>query len=237
LIRVIENTKKNEIKKKLNRVKIFRWSLISVDLGYSSIFLISIFIAIFVGPYGYNPYYNAINDLGWSLITPFPILFDIKAYLGSFLLILTVLNVRKKIKSSLYLMDNFFRKEAISKKIINSGLAFGIIGAIGYVFVAVFNMDRAGPNGLYHYLFAVVFFGGFTSSISIFCFYFLFYKVNFSRIFAIYGLTIPFFLAIMWFITGILLFEWLTFFSILGFLLPFQSKRIIQKLLIKTKSG
>jgi hypothetical protein len=237
LIGVVEKPKKDEIKKKLFRRKIFRWSLISADLGYTSIFLISIFIAILIGPHGYNPYYNAISDLGWSLITPFPILFDIKAYIGSFLLILTVFNVRKKIKDILYLMGNPFRNEATSKKLINSGLLFGIIGAIGYIFVAVFNMDRAGPNGLYHYLFAVVFFGGFISSISIFCFYFLFNKLNFSRIFAIYGLTIPFFLSILWFITGILLFEWLTFFSILGFLLPFQSKRIIQKVLFQINVG
>lgn len=173
LIRIIENVKKNEVNRKIFRFKISRWSLISVDLGFSSLFLISILIAIFKGPNGYNPYYNAISDLGWSLITPFPILFDIKAYLGSILLILTVLSVRKKIRGSLYLMDNLFRKEAIRKKIINSGLAFGIIGAIGYIFVAVFNMDRAGPNGLYHYVFAVVMFGSLIISISIYSFYFL----------------------------------------------------------------
>ncbi|KKM25546.1 hypothetical protein LCGC14_1593920 [marine sediment metagenome] len=113
----------------------------------------------------------------------------------------------------------------------------GIIGAIGYIFVGVFNIDRGGPNGIYHYLFAVVLFGGFIISISTFSLYILIYKIKFPKIYAIFGLIVPFLSVIMWRITEILLFEWIAFFSILGFLMPFQSKRIIQKLLTLTKGG
>lgn len=131
-------------------------------------------------------------------------------------------------------LANKFRDTVIRKKLIRIGLTMGIIGAIGYIFAGVFNLDRPGPNGIYHGVSAVVTFGGLIISISIFCFYILVYKVNICKAFAIYGLIIPLLSALMWYITGILLFEWIAFLSILGFLMPFQSKRIILKLSVST---
>ncbi len=79
----------------------------------------------------------------------------------------------------------------------------GIIGAIGYIFVGVFNIDRGGPNGIYHYLFAVVLFGGFIISISTFSIYLLIQEIKFPRIYLIFGLTVPLLSVIMWKITEI----------------------------------
>jgi len=234
MIRVIEKSKKGN-KRQIIISKIIKWGLILGNLSYFSLFLISMLIAFFIGPNGYNLYYNAISDLGWSYITPFPMLFDVKAYVGSSLLILIIISVKKKLVNSYHFRDKFFRKTTIPKNLIKFAVIFGFIGAVGYIFVGVFNLDRAGPNGLYHYLFAVVMFGGLITSISIFSFYILLYKLNISKIFAIYGLTIPLLSAILWFGTKILLFEWFTLFSILGFLMPFQSRNFIQKLLIRTK--
>ncbi|MFX1303397.1 MAG: hypothetical protein ACFFBV_06285 [Promethearchaeota archaeon] len=229
MIGIIEKSKKIN-KKQILKSKITKWGLIFGNLGYFSVFLIGILIAIFIGPNGYNPYYNAISDLGNSYITPFPFLFDLKAYIGSFLFISIVFLVKKKLADTNPLRDNFFRKKEIPKNLIKSGLTFGIIGAVGYTFVGIFNLDRPGPNGLYHGLFAVVTFGGLIISTSIFSFYILVLKVNISKIFAIYGLTLPFLSVILWFVSKIVLFEWISFFSILGFLMPFQSKRFIQGL-------
>ncbi len=225
-------TRSKIIPKRANRKQIIiKWSLIFGNLGYFSVFLTGILIALFIGPYGYNPYYNAISDLGWSYITPFPFLFDLKSYIGSFVLILTFFLIKKKIVYLYNFKDKNFRNPGISKNLIKVGVIFGIIGAIGYIFVAIFNLDRPGPNGLYHYLFAIVMFGSLITSISIFSFYIILFKVNISKIFMIFGLVMPGLSAVLWFLTGILLFEWFTLFSILGFLMPFQSRKIIQKIL------
>jgi hypothetical protein len=123
------------------------------------------------------------------------------------------------------------RKILNTKALIKFGVIFGVIGSTGYTFVGLFNMDRAGPDGMYHYLFAVVFFGGLITSISIFSFYIFILKGNIPKIYALYGLTIPLLSAILWLVTGILLFEWFTLISILGFLMPFHSRKIIEKML------
>lgn len=222
---------KNANRTQIIKGKMFRWGLIFGNLGYFSIFLTGILIALSIGPYGYNPYYNAISDLGWSYITPFPFLFDLKSYIGSFVLILTFFLIKKKIVYLYNFKDKNFRNPGISKNLIKVGVIFGIIGAIGYIFVAIFNLDRPGPNGLYHYLFAVIMFGSLIISTSIFSFYILVFRINISKIFMIFGLVMPGLSAVLWFLTGILLFEWFTLFSILGFLMPFQSRKIIQKIL------
>ncbi|KKM25547.1 hypothetical protein LCGC14_1593930 [marine sediment metagenome] len=100
---IIIDQKSNKIQ--ILKAKIVKWGLFFVDLGYINIFLIAIVLAISIGPNGYNPYYNAISALGWSEITPFPFLFDLKAYLGSFLLILTVLFAKKKLIHENHLGD------------------------------------------------------------------------------------------------------------------------------------
>ena len=212
-----------------------KWSIISINMSYTSLFSISVILAIFIGSQGYDPYFKAISALGSSLITPFPFLFDIKAYIGSSLLIISLIFIKKKLTYLRNLNNGSYRGEVIHENVIKLGLMMGIIGVIAYIFAGVFNIDRGGPNGIYHYLFAVVLFGGLIISISTFSIYILIHKIKFPRIYPIFGLTVPFLSVIMWKITGILLFEWIAFFSILGFLIPFQSKRIIQKLLTLTE--
>jgi hypothetical protein len=229
LIRIEEELKELKKKQFLNS-KIIKWSLIFLDLGYVSIFLTGILLAMFVGPNSYNPYYNAISDLGWSEITPYPFLFDTKVFLGGIMLIITVIVVKKRFDKTLGFEIRSLREGVFRKRLINYGLIFGIVGAVGYLFAGVYNVDRSGPNGIYHYLAAVATFGGFIISISIFSYYILIYKVNIPKPFAIFGLTLPFISVLLWFITHILLFEWISFLSIMGFLIPFQSKKVIQKL-------
>ncbi len=67
-----------EPKKERIRIKnvIIRLGVIFSYFIFFSLFISAVLIAVFLGPYGYNPYYNAISDLGWSFITPMPYIFD-----------------------------------------------------------------------------------------------------------------------------------------------------------------
>ncbi len=68
-----------------------------------------------------------------------------------------------------------------TKVLSNFALIFGILGGIGLILVAVFSLDRAGPNGIYHFVAATLIFGGLTISISFLSICMIYHKAHIPK--------------------------------------------------------
>ena len=120
--------------------------------------------------------------------------------------------VRKKLRVA-------YKSSKHSTLFVECGFALGIIGNIGYIFLGVFSLDRAGPGQLFHGLTALFSFAGYAISI-------FFYGLNIVlshkcklKNLSAFGMVVPISLLVTYFVFSIPLIEWSLLSSILVFLL------------------
>jgi hypothetical protein len=214
--------KKTSNKKKIRELKnissrvlfspnILKSFLISGLLIFLTLIGISILVAQLVGDFSLIVY--TISSLGSIRFTPFPYLFDMACMIGGFTTILF----------NILLFDQIYSYFIYSQKmfsVFKTGIITGFIGSVAIIMMGVFSLDRAGPKGLIHGIFAIIAFAGYVVSILIFSYYLIFCSHEISNFFGCTGLVGPLFASFLnWlFITPIS--EWLLLFSILIALIP-----------------
>lgn len=178
-------------------------------IGYVLLIFISIIIASYVGSMGYNLFEHTVSELGLSLITPLPHLFDIACMLAGIIAFPYYFYLRKKMIG-----------ETGDNVLLQSTMLIGFIGGIGYFFVGVFSLERSGPLYIAHEIFAICAFMGFVASIILFSVYIIRYQNKFPKSFGIFGAVFPLLFLILYGAFGIPILEWLLLTSILIFSVP-----------------
>jgi hypothetical protein len=194
----------------LKYIKLVKTILLSGYFIYIFLLIGNVILAYF---YGYNILTNFISDLGSAVVIPFPLLYDIISIFGGVITIFSNFYIIKKYSSNLSFISRFF---------LRIGFLSGIIGAIGYVFLGIFSLDRAGPGELYHSLAMGFSFAGYLTSIFFYSLHFFLTRDRVLKGVGIYGVTFPIIAVIVFGFIIIPLTEWILLFSILSFLFLFN---------------
>ncbi len=215
-IKVLEKLKSHPIR------KIIKKSLAIGIIGYISLIFISAIVAFFTEPEAYMMWRNTISDLGSYLFTPFPGLFDTACIMAGVITIPYYFSLQKKIISQITSLEKSItiKTPYLGNILLKTGVIIGVCGGIGYIFVGVFSLERAGPNNIIHGLFAGGAFLGFVISIILFSLYIIFFQNRIPRSFGIFGIVAPLTFFGLYCILIDPLIEWLLLISILSFSVP-----------------
>lgn len=193
----------NPISKRLE--EIFFYSSVS----YIVLLVMNVILSSF---FGYSLITNYISDLGSKNIIPFPYVHDLICVFGGIVSLPVNFFVRKKLRI-------VYKSSKHSVLFVELGVALGIIGNIGYIFLGVFSLDRGGPGGIYHGIITFISFGGYIFSIFFFSLNIvLSHKCKLKHL-GLFGLIVPIALLFAYCATTIPLIEWFLLSSILLFLL------------------
>ncbi len=199
-------------KQRLFNERNFKIFLFSGYLTYLTLLTIDIILA---SMFGFTIVNNYISELGKASVIPFPLFHDSIAILGGVITIFSNLYFFRRLKTQ-------YRPSKCSKEFVKIGLASGVVGAVAYIFLGIFSLDRAGPGEIYHGISMALSFGGFILSIFFYSLnIFLTHNCALRRV-GIYGFTFPIVALIIYFLNVIPLTEWILFYSILAFYLPFD---------------
>jgi hypothetical protein len=176
---------------------------------YLLLFLVSLVVAMNIS--GFNITKQVISDLGNSLCTPIPFLFDTACGIAGAITLPFSFYIYRVIGKK----DN--QRDRISSFV---GLMCGIFGGLGYMGVGIFSLDRSGPNGIVHNMSAIIAFTGFVFSILFFSIPVFFHTNVLFKLFGTCGIVLP---LVMFFLNGIIptpFLEWMLLFSIFFHIIP-----------------
>jgi len=197
-------------------------TLLVLMIAYLSLLFISLLVAL---EYDFNIITHTISDLGNSLSTPIPFLFDWACVIAGIITIPYNFFIRKSV---IYKPAGSSLKAKILHSSSFIGISCGIIGGFGYICVGVFSLERAGPNGTFHGVCTALAFFGFVFSILCFCLHAVLRHAYITKGFGICGVIIPSVLFMLNFIFNIPLLEWLLLFSILIHICPLNYWAVIK---------
>jgi hypothetical protein len=213
---ILEKLKTQPVQKHLKR------SLGLGIIGYVTLIFLSVIAGFYSGSKEYLLWSHTISELGSRLFTTLPGLFDVACIMAGILAIPYYLSFRRKISTQpTSLKSNITIKAPyISNILLQLGVIVGICGGIGYFFVGVFSVERAGPNNVLHGLFAGGAFLGFVLSIIIFSVYIILFQNKLPKLLGIFGIVFPITFLGLYCVFVIPIIEWLLLISILGFSVP-----------------
>ena len=162
--------------------------------------------------FGFSLLRNYISDLGSKNVIPFPYIHDLICVFGGIVSLPVNFFVRKKLRI-------VYKSSKHSVLFVEFGVALGIIGNIGYIFLGVFSLDRGGPGGIYHGIITFISFGGYILSIFFFSLNIVLITIYKGRSINLFGLIAPIALLVAYCTLTIPLIEWFLLSSILAFLL------------------
>ena len=206
----------------LKSSKPFKLTLLGAMILYLSLLFISLLIAL---EYDFSIITHTISDLGNSLFTPVPILFDCACIIAGLITIPYNFFIRKSV---IYKPAGSSLKAKILHSTSFIGITCGIIGGFGYILVGVFSIERSGPDGALHGLCAALAFFGFVCSILCFSLHAVLKHAHIAKWFGICGLVVPSVFFILNCIFGTPLLEWLLLFSILIHITPLNYWSVIK---------
>lgn len=225
-IRKSLNTGRAKFYNFITNFTLVKHSAMIVMIGYISLLIIGVIIAVVFSPDGYTLRNNWISDLGSFNHTPAPYLYDIACIVaGSMTIPLTF--YMEKLLAPLP-KRNQLREQHYSRlrfRLSSLAFFFSIVGNFGYIGVGVFSADRdfkflsilgEGPHGIMSYLA----FGGFTFGAFFMGWLILLYKTKIPKVLGIYGILGPLITAIINLIESTPLLEWMLLFSILLWVIP-----------------
>ena len=200
---VIRENLPNLLLKRLEKV------LFYCCVSYIVLLVVNVLFSSF---FGFSLVSNYISELGSRNFIPFPYIHDLICVFGGIVSLPVNFFVRKKLRI-------VYKSSKYSALFVDFGVALGIIGNVGYVFLGVFSLDRAGPGDIYHGIIAFISFGGYIFSIFFFSLNIvLSHKCKLKNL-GIFGLVVPITLLIAYCALTIPLIEWFLLSSILIFLL------------------
>ncbi|MFW9897080.1 MAG: DUF998 domain-containing protein [Candidatus Thorarchaeota archaeon] len=209
----------SEISEKKGIERFVRHSLLTSMIIYLSLLLICLLVAMNLGTQGFDLSRHTISDLGNSLLTPTPSLFDVACEIAGTI----------TIPYSFYIYSMMTRKRKLKDPITTRlGFLFGIFGGLGYICVGVFSLERAGPNGMIHSISAIIAFTGFVFSILFFSIPVVFQSGIRHRLFGLSGIVSPLLLFIINGFISTPILEWLLLLSILIHIVPLNYRSVIK---------
>ena len=177
-------------------------------VGYIALLVVNVLFSSF---FGFSLVINYISDLGSRNFIPFPFFHDFVCVFGGIVSLPVNFFVRQKLKV-------VYKSSKHSILFVECGVTMGIIGNIGYIFLGVFSLDRAGPGQLFHGLTALISFSGYVFSIFFYSLnIFLSHKCKLKNLGA-FGMIVPGSLMVLYFVFSIPVIEWSLLCSILVFL-------------------
>ncbi|MFX1345776.1 MAG: DUF998 domain-containing protein [Promethearchaeota archaeon] len=205
---------------KLSRA--FKMTLLVLMIAYLSLLFISLLVAL---EYDFSILTHTISDLGNSLFTPVPILFDCACVIAGIITIPYNFFIRKSV---IYKPAGSSLKAKLLHSLSFIGISCGIIGGFGYICVGIFSLERAGPDGTFHGVCAALAFFGFVCSILCFSLNAVLRHAYITKGFGICGVIVPSAFFILNFIFDTPLLEWLLLFSILMHICPLNYWALIK---------
>lgn len=200
----------------------FKMALLGAMIIYLSLLFISLLIAV---EYDFSIITHTISDLGNSLFTPAPFLFDCACIVAGIITVPYNFFIRKTV---IYKPAGCSLKAKVLHSTSFLGITCGIIGGLGFIFVGIFSLERAGPSGIYHGLCAAVAFFGFVCSILCFSLHAVLKHAHYAKGFGICGVVVPSVFFVLNCIFGAPLLEWLLLFSILIHIVPLNYWSVIK---------
>jgi hypothetical membrane protein len=188
--------------------KLIKRSLLTAMGAYLSLLFISLFVALNLGAAGFDITKHTISDLGNSLFTPAPFLFDTACGFAGAI----------TIPYSFYIYNGM--KKADYMIISRIGNICGVIGGFGYICVGIFSLERSGPNGSIHMVSAIIAFIGFVFSILFFSIPALLHQNRVYKLFGLSGVFMPLLMLLLNCFIASSLLEWSLLFSILLHICP-----------------
>jgi len=187
-----------------------------------TLIFLSVIVAFFSESIKYILWQHTISDLGPFFFTPIPSLFDTACILAGLITIPYRLSFRNKVRSQITSVKKSItiKSPFIGNIILKSAVIIGICGGVGYFFVGIFSLERAGPNNIFHGLCAGGAFLGFVLSIILFSVYIILFQNKIPKGFGVFGIITPITFFGMYCIFINPLIEWLLLISILGFSVP-----------------
>ena len=177
-------------------------------VGYIGLLILNIVLSSF---FGFSLATNYISDLGSVRFIPFPYFHDLVCIFGGIVSLPFNYFVRKKLRI-------VYKSSKHSTQFVECGFILGIVGNIGYIFLGVFSLDRAGPGQLFHGLTALFSLGGYAISIFFYSLnIFLSHKCKLKNL-GVFGMTVPISLLVLFFVFPIPVIEWSLLCSILVFM-------------------
>ncbi len=170
---------------------------------------------------GYTIIRDVISDLGSRIYTPLPFLFNYGLMLASLLFFPTILYAQKRFGLFPTHHDRFTRAPRTRLILSAAGFILTIVALLGLFGVGLF-YEGSVPQYHLHNIFAGFAFGGFLSAGTAYGILILFFRTPIPRPLGAYMASIPVVLEMLS-ILNVLpgqLFEWIMFFSILGWVLP-----------------
>ena len=205
-----------------NIQKSIKLSLCIGIVAYLFMVLFSGIIAFVSEPSKYYFWKHAISALGSNLFTPIPYLFDSACILAGIISIPFYYFLRKKLVSHILPSESTVAERFpwVTNGLLRYGTLIGIFGGLGYLFVGIFSVERAGPNNIYHNSFAGLAFSGFVISIILYSINIVFFQVKIPKSYGIFGFFAPLLFLGLYYIFSSALIEWLLLISILTFIVP-----------------
>ncbi|KKL67511.1 hypothetical protein LCGC14_2134250, partial [marine sediment metagenome] len=194
----------------IKKQKTIKRGALAIMYTYLALLFLSIVTAVTFGPFGFSFIMQTISDLGTSQFTPAPFLFDLSCIMAGIV----------TIPYSFFCDDARKSPQKHMEVISHSGLLFGILGGVGYICVGVFSLERAGPNGIFHTISAIVAFTGFVFSVLFFSLHALFQGDSKVKILGAFGIIAPLTIFILNGVLDTPFVEWLLLFSILLYTVP-----------------
>ncbi|MHA1533577.1 MAG: hypothetical protein ACTSP8_02495 [Promethearchaeota archaeon] len=177
--------------------------------SYIVLMILNVVLSLF---FGFSLTANYISDLGSKFFIPFPYIHNLICVFGGLVSIPINFFVKQKLRIT-------YKSSRYSALFLEFGVVLGVIGNVGYVFLGVFSLDRAGPGDIYHSIISSISFGGYIFSIFFISLNIvLSHKCKLKRL-GLFGLVIPMNLLLLYCIISIPLIEWFLLSSILAFLL------------------
>jgi len=197
-------------------------TLLGAMILYLSLLFISLSIAV---GYDFSIITHTISDLGNSLSTPVPFLFDCACIIAGLITIPYNFFIRKSV---IYTPAGSSLKAKILHSTSFIGILCGILGGFGYICVGIFSLERSGPDGTFHGLCAALAFFGFVLSILCFSLHAVLKHAHIAKWFGICGVVVPSVFFMLNCIFGTPLLEWLLLFSILIHICPLNYWSVIK---------
>jgi len=183
-------------------------------LFYSSaIYIVLLVLNVLLSSFfGFSLTLNYVSDLGSKNFIPFPYIHNLICVFGGVVSLPVNFFVRKKLRI-------VYKSSRFSLLFVELGVTLGVIGSVGYMFLGVFSLDRAGPGDIYHGIITFISFGGYIFSIFFFSLNIvLSHKCKLKNL-GFFGLVVPIAFLFAYCFLTIPLIEWFLLSSILLFLL------------------